>query len=106
MASESKRTALITGASAGLGKELAGLFAADGHDVVLVARSKSKLEELAHELETKHAGVKAGVIASDLGEPAAPAHLEEVAKSRGLQVDFLVNNAGFGSNGRFLELDL
>jgi short-subunit dehydrogenase len=101
-----KGTALITGASAGLGKELASLFAADGHDVVLVARSKSKLEELAHDLEKTHAGVKAGVIAADLGDAAAPAHLEEVAKTRHLQVDFLVNNAGFGSNGRFLELDL
>ncbi|MFO0737299.1 MAG: SDR family oxidoreductase [Labilithrix sp.] len=101
-----KGTALITGASAGLGKELAGLFAADGHDVVLVARSKPKLEELAHELEAKHAGVKAGVIAADLGDLAAPAHLEEVAKKRNLQIDFLVNNAGFGSNGRFLDLDL
>lgn len=108
MASEEKRkgTALITGASAGLGKELAGLFAADGHDVVLVARSKTKLEELAHDIEKTHAGVKAGVIAADLGDHAAPAHLEEVAKTRKLEVDFLVNNAGFGSNGRFLDLDL
>lgn len=101
-----KRAALITGASAGLGKELAGLFAADGHDVVLVARSKSKLEELAHELEAKHAGVKAGVIAADLGDHAAPAHVDEVLKKRGVSIDFLVNNAGFGSNGPFLDLEL
>lgn len=105
-AEKTKRTALITGASAGLGKELASLFAADGHDVVLVARSKTKLEELANDLEKSHAGVKAGVITADLGDAAAPAHLEEVLKTRKLDIDFLVNNAGFGSNGRFLDLDL
>jgi short-subunit dehydrogenase len=99
-------TALITGASAGLGKELAQLFAADKHDVVLVARSKSKLEELAHEIEMQHTGVKAGVVAVDLGAHDAPAHIEEVVKTRGLSIDYLVNNAGFGSNGKFLELDL
>jgi short-subunit dehydrogenase len=101
-----KRTALITGASAGLGRELASAFATDGHDVVLVARSKSKLEELAHDLQQKNSGVKASVIAADLGDVTAPAHVEDVAKKRGLQIDFLVNNAGFGSNGRFLDLDL
>lgn len=103
--SEEKRTALITGASAGLGKELAQLFAADKHDVVLVARSKPKLEELAHELEGAH-GIKAGVIAADLGDEAAPEHIEEVCKTRNLSIEFLVNNAGFGSTGAFLELDL
>lgn len=109
MADETRKgTALITGASAGLGKELAGLFAADGHDVVLVARSKSKLEEVAHAIEElyKDKGVKAGVIAADLGDQAAPAHIEEVVRTRKVEVDFLVNNAGFGSNGRFLDLDL
>lgn len=99
-------TALITGASAGLGKEMASLFAADGHDVVLVARQKAKLEEVAHAIETAHPKVKAGVIAADLGDPKAPAHIEEVVKTRGLEVDYLVNNAGFGSNGRFVDLDL
>ncbi|MBX3230689.1 MAG: SDR family oxidoreductase [Labilithrix sp.] len=100
-----KRTALITGASAGLGKEMAALFAADKHDVVLVARSKSKLEELAHELEEAH-GITAGVIAADLGEHTAPATIFDVAKKRGLAIDFLVNNAGFGTTGEFLKLDL
>lgn len=100
-----KRTALVTGASAGLGKELADLFAADGHDVVLVARSKGKLDELAKELGDKH-GVKAHVVAADLGEPSAPAVIFEQVDGRGLAVDFLVNNAGFGSTGAFFELDL
>jgi uncharacterized protein len=100
-----KRIALITGASAGLGKEFAGLFAADGHDVVLVARSVARLEALAADLSKAH-GIKAHVIAADLGDPAAPAVVLEQARNRGLGVDFLVNNAGFGSNGPFLELDL
>ena len=99
-----KRTALVTGASTGIGKELAHLFASDGHDVVLVARSAPKLEELAAELTKAH-GIAAHVIAADLGEPSAPATLEEATKRRGLAVDMLVNNAGFGTNGAFLELD-
>jgi short-subunit dehydrogenase len=100
-----KRTALVTGASAGLGKELAHLFAADGHDVVLVARSVSRLEELAGDLSKAH-GIEAHVLDADLGDATAPAVVFEQAKRRGLTVDFLVNNAGFGSNGAFLDLDL
>ncbi len=95
----------MTGASSGLGKELAILFAQNGHDVVLVARSVSKLEDLAHELMGAH-GIKADVIAADLGDASAPRFIEEQAKARGLTIDFLVNNAGFGSNGAFLDLDL
>jgi uncharacterized protein len=104
-ASMEKRTALVTGASAGIGKELAQLFATDGHDVVLVARSVKKLEELASEIEQAHR-VKAHVIGADLGDPAAPSIVAEQARGRGLTIDFLVNNAGFGSNGAFLDLEL
>lgn len=100
-----KRTALVTGASAGIGKELAHLFAADGHDVVLVARSVQKLDELAAELTKAH-GVKAHVVAADLGHHAAPAAVADQVRNRGLSIDFLVNNAGFGSNGAFLDLDV
>ena len=100
-----KRTALVTGASAGIGKELARLFAADGHDVVLVARSVEKLEQLAGEL-TKTYGVQAHVVAADLGHHAAPSAVVEQVNKRGLTIDFLVNNAGFGSNGAFVDLDL
>lgn len=103
--SQPKQTALVTGASAGIGKELAQLFAADGHDVVLVARSVDKLEELAADLTSAY-GVKAHVIAADLGDRASPGAVVEQARARGLTVDFLVNNAGFGSNGPFLDLDL
>jgi uncharacterized protein len=98
-----KRTALVTGASAGIGKELSFLFAKDGHDVVLVARSEPALKELKKELEETH-GVKAHVVAADLVDPGAPRAIH--AATQGLTIDFLVNNAGFGSNGAFLDLDL
>jgi uncharacterized protein len=98
-----KRTALVTGASAGIGKELSFLFAKDGHDVVLVARSEPALRELKKELEATH-GVKAHVVAADLVDPAAPRAIH--GATSGLTIDFLVNNAGFGSNGAFVDLDL
>jgi short-subunit dehydrogenase len=97
-------TALITGASAGLGLEYAKLFAADRHDVVLVARRKDRLDALAKELSAAH-GVKVDVIAADLMEPSAPSRiLDEVAR-RGLEIEFLVNNAGFGISGAFCGSD-
>ena len=96
-------TALVTGASAGIGEELARLFAADGYDVVLVARSRERLEALARELETGH-GVRATVIASDLSDPAAPGLLFRQVGEAGITVDFLVNNAGFGLYGAFVQL--
>ncbi len=100
-----KRTALVTGASGGIGKELAQLFAADGHDVVLVARSAKKLEEIAGDLTKAH-GIKAHVVVADLGDHAASAVVAEQVSRRGLTIDFLVNNAGFGSNGAFVDLEL
>ena len=96
--------ALITGASAGLGLEFARLFAADEHDLVLVARRKDRLDALAQELGAKH-GVAVHVVAADLMEPTAPqAILDEVARL-GLEITHLVNNAGFGTNGPFWEGD-
>ncbi len=100
-----RKVALITGASAGLGEQFARCFARDGHDVILVARGAARLEALAVELEKDH-GVKAHVIPVDLGRPGAPAELFEAVRAKGLQVDFLVNNAGFGSAGPFLDQDL
>jgi uncharacterized protein len=97
-------TALITGASAGLGRELARLFAKDGHDLVLVARRRDRLEELARELEPS--GVKATVIAADLGDRAAPSSIADELRTKGIAVDFLVNNAGFGTCGSFVDSDL
>jgi short-subunit dehydrogenase len=103
--SEQKLTALVTGASGGIGEELARLFAADGHDLVLVARSQDKLARLAEELEGKH-GVKARVLASDLARHEAPREIFEELQSAGVTVDALVNNAGVGSYGLFAETDL
>lgn len=97
-------TALITGASMGIGRELALLFAQDKHDLVLVARSEDKLRSLAAELSSQHS-IRAEVIAADLVDPSAPARIFEEVERRGLTVDALVNNAGFGSNGPFVELE-
>src|SRR5258707_3642272 len=97
-------TALITGASSGLGMEYAKLFAADKRDVVLVARRRDRLHALANELTGKW-GIKAYVIAEDLVDPAAPQRIVEEVKRDGLQIDYLVNNAGFGATGLFAQTD-
>jgi short-subunit dehydrogenase len=96
--------ALITGASAGIGKELAGLFAAD-HDLILVARREAELNALADELR-KQPGRTVHVIPADLGDPAAPQRLFDEVTAKGLTVDVLVNNAGFGTLGPFHDTDL
>lgn len=100
-----KLTALVTGASGGIGEELARLFAADGHDLVLVARSADKLQKLAEELGAKH-NVGARVVASDLSRPEAPREIFEKLGREGVSVDALVNNAGVGSWGLFAEIEL
>jgi len=100
-----REVALITGASMGIGKELAKIFAADGHDLVLVARSEDKLHALAQELMSAH-GIMAHVIPADLADPSAPANIFASLQSRGIQLDYLVNNAGFGATGAFAELPL
>jgi short-subunit dehydrogenase len=100
-----KLTALVTGASGGIGEELARLFAADGHDLVLVARSEEKLKRLAEELGAKHS-VRARVVPSDLSRPEAPREIFDALEREGVRVDALVNNAGIGSWGLFAETDL
>ena len=87
------QTALITGASAGLGAEFARQLAAQGFKLVLVARRREKLEDLAAELEAKHS-VTCAIATADLADPAAPAELYETTQSMGLHIDYLVNNAG------------
>jgi short-subunit dehydrogenase len=99
------KTALITGASSGLGLELARLFARDGHDLVVVARRREHLEALATRLAAEH-GVAARVIAEDLADPIAPRRIFEELKERRIEVEFLVNSAGFGAHGPFVEADL
>jgi short-subunit dehydrogenase len=100
-----KMTALVTGASGGIGLELARLFAADGHDLVLVARSADKLSSLADELKGKH-NVRARVLPSDLARPEAPREIFDELQREGISIDALVNNAGVGSYGLFAETDL
>ena len=97
-----KETALITGASSGIGLDLARLFAKDGYDVVLVARSEGKLREIAAEFQ-RDFGVTAHVIVADLAQPDAPRRVVEALPAA---VDVLVNNAGFGVAGPFVERDL
>lgn len=94
--------ALITGASSGLGEQFAHLFARDGHDVVLVARSAARLEPVAERLRLHK--ITPHVLAEDLSKPGAAARLYDAVKAKGLEVSSLVNNAGYGSTGAFLDL--
>ncbi|MET8830152.1 SDR family oxidoreductase [Streptomyces sp. NPDC004610] len=96
-------TALVTGASYGLGAEFAVQLAARGHDLVLVARSEDRLQELAERLRTTHA-VRVDVLAQDLAAPDAAERIADQLERSGLTVDLLVNNAGFGTCGRFEEI--
>lgn len=98
--------ALITGASAGLGVEFAKLFAQDGHSLVLVARRLDRLNQVASELKKKHAGINIWVLEENLGLPNAGQSLYSKIKNLNIQIDYLVNNAGFGSNGPFKNLPL
>jgi short-subunit dehydrogenase len=97
-------TCLVTGASSGIGTEIARELAKRGHGVTLVARRKDRLTELAAELSESH-GVRAESVACDLSSPAARKRMAKTVADRGLTVDVLVNNAGFGSAGRFQSLD-
>lgn len=96
--------AVITGASSGIGAELARGLARRKYDCVLVARREDRLRELAAELEKDH-GVKAAVIALDLGAPGSAAELHAQVSALGQPVGFLVNNAGFGIHGDFVDHD-
>lgn len=99
------QTALITGASSGIGLEFAKIHAQRGGNVVLVARSEDKLAQLAQELESQY-NVKVWVIAQDLAQPNAAQTIFETTETQGITVDILINNAGFGGHGRFFERDL
>ncbi len=109
-----RKTALITGASAGLGAEFARQLAAQGHDLILIARRRQKLEAVAAELEGTH-GITAHILVGDLSEPGCPAALFEQVEALGLAVDVLINNAGsagphlisdrdWAANASFIEL--
>lgn len=96
------KVALITGASSGIGKELATIHAEKGGDLIIVARSKDKLDVLKAELENKHK-VKVMVIAMDLGSADAAKSMYDQVQQAGVQVEYLINNAGFGGIGKFHE---
>lgn len=96
-------TVLITGASAGIGESLARCFAADGHRLVLVARSADKLEALADRLAAEH-GSKVWVMPADLGQPDAARALATQLKRKRIAIDVLVNNAGVLEHGAFAAI--
>ena len=93
---------LITGASSGIGRELASLFAADGHDLVITARNRTALAEVKSLLERRY-GVHVETFAIDLSENGAPLKLYDYTTSHGFIIDHLVNNAGFGEWTGFLD---
>ena len=98
-------TALITGASGGIGAELARYHAAKGGDLVLVARSGDALERLKQELASAH-NVKVMVIVADLSQPESAQAIYQQTEEAGVQIDILINNAGFGGHGKFHQREL
>ncbi len=98
------KVALITGASSGFGKEFCKIHAGNGGDLVVVARRKEKLEQLKTELETNFS-VKVMVIVKDLSLPSSSQEIYDEIKDANIEVDYLINNAGFGGIGKFCERD-
>ena len=97
-------TALVTGASSGIGHELARVLARDGYHLVLVARSTERLQVVADELRRTH-GVSVQVLPHDLSDPVAPEAIAAALQREGIALDVLVNNAGFGTHGLFATSD-
>lgn len=104
MTTQSKEYALVTGASSGIGAEFARLLAGRKYNLILTARRTAALEKLRDELETK--GVAVDVIPCDLGTPDGPQKLFDAVRQKGRLVSVLVNNAGFGLYGEFLDVAL
>ncbi|APD07734.1 fatty acyl-CoA reductase [Flavobacteriaceae bacterium UJ101] len=98
-----KKVALITGASSGIGKELANIHAEKGGDLIIVARRQNKLDELKTKLEQKY-GVEVMTIMKDLSQSGAAQELYSEVQQKNIQVEYLINNAGFGLRGKFHEL--
>ena len=98
-------TTLVTGASSGIGEQFALQLGRRGHNLVLTARSESKMQELARRLRAEHPGIDVEVICADLAEPGSGAALTAELTSRGVGVDVLINNAGFGSHNPVAEED-
>jgi short-subunit dehydrogenase len=100
--SQNGRTALITGASAGIGASFAHIFAQKGFDLVLTARREDRLAELAKDIATRY-GRRVHIVTADLADPAAPALIEREITNANIAIDVLVNNAGYGIAGNFLD---
>jgi uncharacterized protein len=98
------KTALITGASSGIGLELAHLFARDGYRLVLVARNRSTLRQLGDDLQARYS-ITVRIEPKDLAHPATPIELYQELQESGIVLDVLVNNAGFGGAGAFVDTD-
>lgn len=99
------KRALITGASSGIGLEIARKLASKGYDLLLIARSKDKLAELKSELESGY-GIKADILIKDLAKDNAAEDIYKYTKSKDMHIDMLVNNAGFGDYGIFYQRDI
>ena len=97
------KTALVTGASSGIGKAFAELLAAKGYALVLTARRRDRLDALAAELKQKH-GVATQTIVADLAQPQAPSQIASELAARGVTIDLLVNNAGYGVPGSYVNV--
>ena len=104
--SELKALALVTGASSGIGRELAVLHAKRGGDLIVTARRQDALERLKSELEQEHTGVQVTVVVADLSKADGAQSVYDQVKALGLQVDFLINNAGFGGHGSVVDRNL
>ena len=99
------KTALVTGASSGIGLELTRLFAKDGYNLVLVSRNNDALSKLGEELREQN-GISIKIIAKDLSVPSAPEEIYSELEEHAIQVDVLVNCAGLGASGFFSDIDL
>src|SRR5258707_14061075 len=97
------QTVLITGASTGIGYELAKIFNKEGYNLVLVSRSKEKLEQVARELDPTDNLIS--IIPKDLSKPKAAEEIFQQLQEKNIQIDILINNAGFGTQGKFYQND-
>ncbi len=99
-------TALITGASSGIGYELTKCFAKDGINVIMVANHEEKLQQAAQQIKSEFGSIRVETVSVDLSKDGAADRLYAEVKAKGLPIDYLVNDAGFGERGAFLETDI